>query len=207
MRIGIMGGTFDPVHLGHLIIAEEARTRLELEEVVFVPAGQPWLRSGVPSAPADQRLDMVRLAARGNPFFRVSTLEVEREGPTYTVDTVEEMRQELGEGAELFFILGMDSLKDFHRWKEPARILELCTVAAMVRPGHGDFQRESLLAISPAALVRVCFLDSPQVEISGTEIRRRVAQGLSIRYMVPDAVEEYIRRHKLYRGGPGEAQL
>ena len=201
MRIGIMGGTFDPIHLAHLIIAEEARTRLELEEVVFVPAGQPWLRSGEAPAPAKQRVEMVRLAVQDNPFFRVSTVEMDRPGPTYTVDTLEEMRRELGDNAELFFILGMDSMKDFHRWKEPARILELCTLVAMVRPGHGDFQRDSLLAIAPTALARVRFLNSLRVEISGTEIRRRAAQGLSIRYMAPGAVEEYIRRTGLYRIG------
>jgi len=206
MRIGIMGGTFDPIHLGHLIIAEDARARLKLEEVVFVPAGYPWLRSGDAPTSAKQRVEMVKLAVQGNPFFRVSTVEVDRPGPTYTVDTLEEMRRELGDDVELFFILGMDSLKDFHRWKEPARILELCILVAMVRPDHGDFQRESLLGISPTALSRVRFLDSPRIDISGTEIRRRVARGLSIRYLVPDAVEEYIRRCGLYRGSPSGSE-
>lgn len=199
MRIGVIGGTFDPIHLGHLIIAEEARERLALEEVVFIPTGQPWLKANRPVSPGDWRLEMARLAMSGNPFFRVSAAELERPGPSYSVETLEQMHRELGPGADIYFILGLDALKEFHRWKEPQRILDLCTLAAVTRPGHSDFDFASLEEIANGASHKVIFLDGPEIGISGTEIRRRVAQGVSIRYWVPPGVEKYIRQRGLYR--------
>ena len=132
MRIGILGGTFDPVHLGHLLIAEESRIGLQLDQVLFVPAGRPWLKEGQPLAEASHRVRMVELAIASNPHFRVRLNEVDRPGLTYTVDTLEELRSEVPDGAELYFILGLDAFESFHRWKEPDRILEF------VPPGGGQ---------------------------------------------------------------------
>ena len=119
MRIGVLGGTFDPIHLAHLIIAEEARVSLQLEEVVFVPAGEPWMKAGQPLSPAHHRFNMVRLAVSSNPFFRVSPIEIDRPGPTYTVDTLRSLVDEYEPGVELFFILGADAFSGFRRWKDP----------------------------------------------------------------------------------------
>jgi len=171
---------------------------LGLREVVFIPTGLPWLRAGMPISPAHHRLNMVRLAVASNPFFKVSSIEIERPGPSYTIDTLEELRRQMGEDARFFFIVGLDSLKHFHRWKEPAAILERCTIVAVARPGHLDFDITNLDSILPGVSRRVVFLNSPQIGISGTEIRRRVAEGLSIRYWVPEEVERYIRENNLY---------
>jgi len=202
VKLGILGGTFDPVHLGHLLIAEEARVRLSLEKVLFVPAGRPWMKVGRPVSPGFHRLEMVRLAVADNPYFEASALEVERPGPTYTVDTLLQLRDLYGEGADLYFILGVDSLQDFHRWKAPDRVLELCTLVTVARPGYREVNLSHLDAILPGASQRIIVLHGPLIGISGTEIRRRVAWGLSIRYWVPRPVEEYIYRHGLYRRSP-----
>jgi len=199
MKVGILGGTFDPIHLGHLIIAEEARVRLGLEEVLFIPTGQPWMKGGQPISPSQHRMNMVRLAVASNPFFKVCSMEMERPGPSYTVETLEELRRHRGPGHEFFFILGLDSLKEFHRWKDPAGILERCTLVALRRPGYEKVALAHLEEVRPDALARVVFLDAPLIEISGTEIRRRVASGVSIRYWVPREVEEYIYHNGLYR--------
>ena len=195
MRVGIAGGTFDPIHLGHLIIAEEARVSLGLDEVVFIPAGQPWMKAGRSLTPPRHRLNMVRLATASNPFFRVSSIEIDRSGPTYTVDTIRELGRESVGGHDLYFILGIDSLRGFHRWKEPEAILELCTLVTAPRPGYQDNDFAPPVNIPPEKLVS---LEGPGVEISSTEIRRRVALGLSVRYWVPEEVERYIHQHGLY---------
>ena len=199
MRAGILGGTFDPIHLGHLIIAEEARVALGLEEVVFMPTGQPWMKAGTPLSPPHHRMNMVRLAIESNPFFRASSLEIDRLQTTYTVDTLDELHHEIGGTADLYFILGLDSVKQFHRWKEPERILELCTLAAAPRPGCPDLDLSFLNDIYPAASEKIVLVDGPVLGISGTELRRRVAKGLSVRHQVPEAVERYIQRCGLYR--------
>ena len=199
MRVGIIGGTFDPIHTGHLLIAEEARVSLGLEEVVFIPTGQPWMKSDMRLSPPQHRLSMVRLAIASNPFFRASTVEIDRPGPTYTLDTLEEMHREAGGKIDFYFILGMDSLVEFHRWKEPAEILELCTLVTALRPGSRDHDLGFLDVIRPAASEKVVLLEGPAVDITGTEIRRRVAQGLPVRYQVPEEVERSIHRYGLYR--------
>ena len=197
MRVGIAGGTFDPIHLGHLIIAEEARVSLGLDEVVFIPAGQPWMKAGRSLTTPHHRLNMVRLATASNPFFRVSSIEVDRSGPTYTVDTIRELGRELVGGHDLYFILGIDSLRGFHRWKEPEAILELCTLVTAPRSGYQDVDRDqaSQVSIPPEKLIA---LECPGVDISSTEIRRRVALGLSVRYWVPEEVQPYIHQNGLY---------
>jgi nicotinate-nucleotide adenylyltransferase len=199
MRVGILGGTFDPVHLGHLIIAEEARVRLNLEQVFFTPAGQPWLKEGQPVTAGSHRLRMVEMAVASNSFFKVLASEIDRSGPTYTVDTLEELQRSLGRDAGLYFIVGMDTLEQFHRWKEPEKLLELCNLVVASRPGHQGVDINNLVGRYPQAGERLVLLTVPRIEISSTEIRRRVGEGISIRYLVPEAVEQYIFEHRLYR--------
>jgi len=191
----------DPVHLGHLFIAEEARLSLELEEVIFIPTGQPWMKSEIAVASGHHRLNMVRLAIASNPFFRASGIEVDRAGPSYTVDTLEEMKGQDHRDDDLYFILGVDLLEDLHRWKSPARILELCTLVVAPRAGYDDREASQVDSLSPGASSNVVFLDGPALGVSATEIRRRAAMRRSIRYMVPEAVEEYVARYGLYRDG------
>ena len=204
MRIGLLGGTFDPIHMGHLLIGEEARVQLDLDEVVFIPAGLPWMKEGTGTSPAHHRLNMVRLAIGANPFFRASSLEVDRPGPTYTLDTLQELQGDTADADQVYLILGIDSVNEVHRWKEPARILELCTLVAVPRVGAHDMDLGSLSAIHPSASEKVVVLEGPWVDVSGTEIRRRVASGLSVRYQVPEEVERYVYRYGLY--GDNEAR-
>ena len=200
MRIGILGGTFDPVHLGHLLIAEESRSCLQLDQVLFVPAGRPWLKEGQPLTEAHHRVRMVELAISSNPHFQVRRDEVDRPGLSYTVDTLKELRSEVSAGAELFFILGLDAFESFHRWKEPERILELCRLLVVSRPGYADEERDRLLARYREHGDRICLLRVNSVDFSATEIRRRAAEGVSFRYQAPEAVERYILEQGLYRG-------
>ena len=197
-KIGVFGGTFDPVHVGHLIAAEEARVSLSLDEVVFVPAGRPWFKEGRPLTGAGHRLAMVELAVAGNAHFRVWDVEVRRPGPSYTVDTLEELRGGLGEEAELYLIVGADVLPELSRWQRPDRVVEMATIVGMRRPGAGEIDLDQLDGVSPEARSRTLLLDGPRIEVSGADLRRRVADGEPIRYMVPAAVERYIREHRLY---------
>lgn len=199
MRVGVLGGTFDPVHLAHLIMAEEARVRLALDHVVFVPAGEPWLKAVQPATPPQVRLEMVRQAVACNPHFRVSSVEVDRPGPSYSVDTLDALRLEDGPDTELYFILGMDAVVDLHRWHSPERFLELCTPVVFARTDQGAAGLDGLENNLPGVKDRVMFLEGPVMEISSTDIRRRVAQGVSIRYLVPAPVERFISEHGLYR--------
>lgn len=202
MRIGVFGGSFDPIHLGHLIAAEEARLQLGLGRVVFLTAGVPYLKTGRKVAPARQRLQMVRLAIAGNPSFEASAMEIDRPGPTYTVDTMEEMRLRFDKGEDLFFIVGWDGVSSFPAWQRPQRILELCRVAGVPRPGLERPDMAELEKALPGASERIVLLDKPVIGISSTEVRSRVDHGTSIRYLVPGAVERYIARQGLYRTGP-----
>ncbi|MFU8796113.1 MAG: nicotinate-nucleotide adenylyltransferase [Dehalococcoidia bacterium] len=204
MNIGVLGGTFDPVHIGHLIVAEEARVRLGLEEVLFVPAGQPWQKQGSGITPAYHRVEMVRLAIAGNRHFRLCVNEAERPGPSYSVDTMLELRKQLGSEAGLFFILGRDALGDLHRWKEPERLIQLCQLVVAHRrsekqdEGSVSGDLEHLEAAIPGLRHRVIELDMPLIEVSSSGIRERIGQGLSIRYLVPEGVEQYIAEQGLY---------
>ena len=207
MRVGVLGGTFDPIHLGHLIVAEEARLQLGLEKVIFMTAGQPWLKEEQPLTPAKQRFEMVRLATGPNPHFEAARHEVDRTGPTYTVDTLESLHRDLGPDAILYFIIGMDALDQFHRWKDPERILALCHLATVRRPGWLQFDMEGFLGRYPQAAGKVEVLPMPLVDISGTELRRRAAEGEPLRYQVPDAVAQFIGRHQLYRRGSESAAV
>ncbi len=202
MRLGILGGTFDPIHFGHLVVAEECRARLDLAAVLFIPAGQPPHKRGRAISPAEHRVEMVRLAIADNPGFRLSRIEVEREGYSYTVDTLARLREEHGRGVELYFIVGMDALAEIMTWHAPARLVSLCRVVAVTRPGFGPFDPASLEPALPGAGERILTLPAPELRISSSELRERVAVGLPIRYQVPSAVEEYIRAHGLYRVAP-----
>ncbi len=198
MQIGVLGGTFDPVHWGHLVIAEEARIRLGLHRVVFMVAGQPWLRESAPVAESAHRLRMVELAVESNPAFVAGNNEVRREGPTYSADTLEQLSAELGPEATLHFIIGMDALDQLHRWKDPERLLRHCRLAVVNRPGHQGSDVNQVVGQFPEAGPGLTLVNVPRMEISSSEIRRRLRQGVSVRYLVPEPVEEYISREGLY---------
>ena len=200
MRVGVLGGTFDPPHLGHLILAQEALQALGLSKVLFVPAGEPWRKAGRELSPRDQRLAMVRLAAGDNPGLGVSTAEVDRPGPSYTAETLAELSEQFGSETELFLIMGADSLADFPHWHEPHRILELARLAVAERAPLDDagLQEGIPEELAEALRERVVWVLMPLVAISASAVRERVRRGLSIRYWVSPAVEEYIHDHGLY---------
>jgi nicotinate-nucleotide adenylyltransferase len=198
MNIAVLGGTFDPIHIGHLILAEEVGARLNLAEILFVPAGQPWLKVDSPISPAEHRVEMVRLAIADKPYFKLSTMEIERAGPTYTVDTIAELKAQLGTEDELFFILGWDNLAELPRWRQPSRLITMCRLVAVPRPGYPLPNLKALGASIPGLSQRVTLMDKPEIDISASAIRDRVAQGLSIHRLVPEPVERYIKEHKLY---------
>lgn len=198
MNIGVFGGTFDPIHNGHLQIAEVARERLNLAVVLFIPAGQPWLKQDRPLSAAEHRMQMVGLALEDKPYFKASATEVERTGPSYTVDTLLDMQSHLDADDSLFFILGWDSLAELPKWHEPSKILEICYLVVAPRPGYRRPNLRALNSSIPSISRRVVFLNGPQIDISASDIRERVAQGLSVRHLVPEAVNQYIRQHGLY---------
>jgi nicotinate-nucleotide adenylyltransferase len=196
VNIGILGGTFDPIHIGHLVVAEEARIRVGFSEVLFVPAGQPWFKPDRNVTPADQRIEMVRRAIADNPHFRLCTLEVERPGPSYTVDTLTTLRKQLGSEASLFFILGRDNLAELPSWKEPKKLVQLCRLVVAPRLGSEDLKH--LETETPGLLDKVIQLDMPVIGVSSSGIRQRLAHGLPIRYLVPAEVEKYITEQNVY---------
>ncbi len=198
MNIGVLGGTFDPVHNGHLIVAEEVKTRLNLAEIIFVPAGQPWLKADRPISPAEHRLQMLRLAIVDKPYFKLSSIEIERTGPSYTVDTIAELRDKFGSEDELFFIFGWDSLAELPQWREPSRLIKMCYLVAVPRPGYPRPKLKTLEVIIRGLSQRVMLMKEPEIDISASAIRERVARGLSIRHLVPEPVNRYIKEHGLY---------
>jgi len=198
MHVGVFGGTFDPIHLGHLGAAEATRSLLGLGRVIFVPAGQPWLKADIPVSPARHRLEMVRLALAGEPHFELSTTEIDRPGPSYTVDTVRVLQRELEREADLFLLIGSDALLDFPRWRQPARLIEICRLAAFARPNVAMPCLDDLERAVPGISRRIDCVEIPQVNVSATEIRRLITQGASIGHLVPRAVESYILEHGLY---------
>jgi nicotinate-nucleotide adenylyltransferase len=202
MRVGVLGGTFDPIHIGHLVAAEEVRAQLRLDRVVFVPAGLPPHKLTDDVTSVAHRLAMVNLAVASNPYFTVSHVDIDRFGPCYTVDTIELLRDEWGQAAdnvELYFIMGSDSLADIPIWHKPERLIRLCRLAVVGRPGY-QVDMEELERSLPGITSRVHFVHSPQLDISSTDIQRRVREGLPIKYQVPEAVEDYIYEHELYMG-------
>ncbi len=194
--VGIIGGTFDPVHHGHLAIAEEARETLGLERVLFIPAATPPHKPGRPISPAADRLAMVQLAIAGNPAFTASDVEVRRGGASYTVDTLDEL---LADGLQQpWLILSAEALAGFASWRQPERVLDLARLAVVPRAGHDVLDASWLEARFPGRGGRASFLSGPLLPISGSVVRRRAAVGRSVRYLVPDAVAAYIANHHLY---------
>lgn len=185
MRIGVFGGTFDPVHVGHLSIAQAALECVPLDRVIFVPARRSPLKDRGPFAPEADRLAMLRLATADEPRFAVSTAELDRSGASYTVDTLEELA---GKG-ELYLVMGADAARDFGRWRRPERIRELATLLVAARPG----------APAPPERDGLTVFDAPCLDISSRELRARAARGRSLRYLVPDAALQYLDAHGLYR--------
>lgn len=198
MKLGIMGGTFDPPHMAHLVIAETARVGLRLDRVIFVPAGDPWMKSAHTVTCAGKRVEMVGLAIDSNPSFSLSLIEVNRSGPTYTVDTIEQLAGEIGQNAELFLLLGWDSVAELPSWKAPYRLSKMVRIVAFPRPGAAKPDPAELEKAMPGSGERIIYMDEPYLSISSTCIRQRVKEGKSVRYLVPDAVALYIVEHKLY---------
>ena len=197
---GVLGGTFDPPHVGHLLLAEWAKEELRLDRVIWVPAGDPWRKWNTGVTPAKQRVAMVRRAIARNRSFRVSTLEVERHGPAYAVDTLAALRRE-NPNRGVIFILGLDALRDLPNWRQPRRLISMAELAVAAR-GRQRLSAAELERLLPGLSHRVVWLSMPRVDISATDLRRRASEGRSLRYLVPDSVEEYIRRHGLYAAAP-----
>ena len=196
--IGIMGGTFDPIHVGHLAVAEEAREALDLDRVLFVPAGRPPHKLPGSVSPVRDRVAMVELAIAGNPAFELSPVEIEREGPSFTVDTVEALAKAHPE-ATLHLILSAETFAELPSWHEPDRLFESARMAVVPREGYPAPDPAWIARAFPGREDRVDYLGGPRLGLSSTALRTRVAAGRSIRYLVPEAVEAYITDHQLYR--------
>jgi nicotinate-nucleotide adenylyltransferase len=200
VRIGLMGGTFDPIHFGHLFIAEEARVRCGLREVIFFPNNQPAHREGKDAhLDPETRFELTRLAVEPNPHFRMSRVEIDRDGPSYAFDTLRYFQEEFGAAAELFFVMGADSINDVLTWYRGPELFGMCRFVATTRPGY-DLEAAKR-RLSPQQLQRVEFLEVPGLHIASRDLRRRVRDGLPIRYLTPDVVEHAIHERGLYRPG------
>jgi nicotinate (nicotinamide) nucleotide adenylyltransferase len=196
-RVGIYGGTFDPIHIGHLAIAEEVRVELGLSQVIFVPAARQPLKGIAQGAPPADRLAMAHLACADNAAFRVDDLELERPPPSYTVDTLEALRERCGSGTELWFILGADAARELPRWREVERVADLARLVIVGRPGY-SLHLPWLEAALPSLRGRVRLIDGPMLDISSTELRRRLAAGRPVRYQLPEPVRIFIQQRGLY---------
>lgn len=194
-----MGGTFDPIHVGHMIAAEEVRFALGLDKVLFVPAGEPPHKKLEGVSPAVHRVRMVELAIASNPLFELSLVDVQREGKSYTVETLENLQREFVQGTELFFIVGMDSLGELITWRDPARLITLARLAVVNRPPYLPVDVALLEQKLPGISSRVDMVDIPGIYVASSDLQRRVRQGQPIRYQVLDPVEAYIRETGLYR--------
>jgi nicotinate-nucleotide adenylyltransferase len=199
-RLGIFGGTFDPIHIGHLVLADQLREALKLDAVIMVPCNRSPHKPGYTPAPARHRLRMARLALRGLSGLEVSELETRRRGPSYTVDTVRRIRQRYGTGPDLWLLVGLDAYLEMETWREPEVILRECRLGVACRPGYRAARPR------PKAGARVRFVEITQLDISSTALRHRLRSGRSITFLVPPAVEAYIRRHGLYGCRPGASR-
>jgi len=197
-KIGVMGGTFDPIHKGHVQVALEAQKQLELRQVIFIPAGKPWMKSDRQITIAEHRVAMVRLAIRQYPGFSLSTIEIERQGPTLTVDTLRELNTVYDSRAYLFLILSWNTLTELPKWKEPEEIVRLATIVTAPRPGYKKPDLDLLEGKIPGITHKLIWLDKPVINISATSIRARVAHGKPISDMVAPLVERYIKKNRLY---------
>jgi nicotinate-nucleotide adenylyltransferase len=192
----VMGGTFDPIHYGHLVTAEEALHQFQLDQVVFVPTGDPWMKEQADVSPAEDSYRMTVIATESDPKFRVSRMEVDRDGPTYTVDTLRDLRSELGSDVDLFFVTGADAMLEIFHWKDPTELFDLAQFIAATRPGY---DLEAFTAKTPDEHPAVIVMQIPALAISSTDIRERVASGRPIRYLLPEGVKTYIEKAGLYR--------
>lgn len=200
MRIGIFGGTFDPVHLGHLIVAEQCREQARLDQVWFIPSARPPHKQDRPLTPFEQRVEMLRLALAGQPAFQINEIEKDRPGPSYTADTLDVLSRDHSD-ADFHLILGSDCLADLPFWHEPARIIARAGLLIVSRPGWPVWPAEQLRAalhLSAEVSLRLQGIDVPQIDISSRDLRRRAAEGRSLRFLVPRAVECYIEEKRLY---------
>lgn len=198
-KIGIMGGTFNPIHFGHLLLAEQAMEAYDLDEVLFIPSGNPYMKDAEPIVNGDIRAKMIELALEEHPYFRLSSIELERKGPTYTYETLEELKKKNSD-CTYFFITGADSLLTMETWKNPERIFRNCVVIASVR---GTGTEEKIRKIATHLIYEyqadVHILPTRFIDLSSSEIRHRIADGKSVRYMLPEKVREYIFENGLYR--------
>lgn len=196
--LGILGGTFDPIHIGHLRIAEAVYERIALEQIIFIPAFVPPHKVGQDYAPAEHRYAMTELAVKSYPHFTVSDMELRRSGVSYTIDTLRELRQ-IYPDKELYFIIGADSVAQLHTWNSINEMLQLATFVAAGRPGYEGVMEEVVPHLGAAAAERIMLLHTPEYDISSTEIRTRLHEGASLAGLVPRAVEQYINAHNLYK--------
>lgn len=200
-KIGIMGGTFDPIHYGHLVTAETARSEFALEKVIFVPSGNPPHKSEAMVTRKEQRYLMTVLATAANPYFEVSRVEIERPGQSYAIDTVREFKSKMDEDSELYFITGADAIFEIVTWKDVDGLFDRCTFIAATRPGFNlDALREKLLKRLPIEyLKKIIPLEVPAMAISSTDIRQRIRNNRTVKYLLPEEVENFIYKNKLYR--------
>lgn len=200
-RRGVLGGTFNPIHIGHLLAAEEARTALGLNAVIFVPAGEPWMRTQEDLAPKEDRWEMVLRAVESNPHFAASRVDLDRAGPSFAVDTLKDLLFGKPGPGLYWFIMGGDTLMGLPRWKDPERLLRLCRLAVVSRPGNDVTERVAAIAKEmPFLADRIDVVAGLAVDISATDIRERVRAGRSIKYRVSEEVESYIMERSLYQG-------
>ncbi len=197
-KVGIMGGTFDPIHIGHLVTADAVRIEYGLEKVLFVPTGEPPHKQGFKVTPAIHRYIMTVMATYSNPHFFVTSIEVDRPGPSYTIDTVRELLEQFGQQTEFYFITGADAIQDLASWKDIDQLLGLCHFIAATRPGCLGEVDDVIKRFGIVGRKRIHHLPTPELEISSTDIRERVRKGKSIKYIVPESVENYIIKEGLY---------
>ena len=198
-KVGIMGGTFDPIHYGHLILAQNALDTFSLDEILFVPSGTPWLKESTKVLSKNKRVSMTGMAIEDNPDFALSTIEIDREGNSYSYETVEELKR-MQPKTDFYFIMGADSLLEIERWKHPGRLMTECTLLVAVRD---DCDREGLekqiIYLTDKYQADIKILPANRIDISSTKIRRMIREGKSVRYMLPDQVIRFIQKNHLYQ--------
>lgn len=198
-KLAIMGGTFDPIHMGHLVTAEEVRHEFQVDEVLFVPTGHPPHKSNINMTTCEHRYLMTVLATAANPYFKVSRIEIEREGVTYTIDTIKELKRIYGNEVQLYFITGADAVHKILSWKESRELLQICDFVAVTRPGYNKEELiEQIEELNKQYKTNIHFLEVPALAISSSDIRRRLNEMKPIKYLVPQEVENYIKKHELY---------
>lgn len=198
--IGVFGGSFNPIHIGHLILAESARQEFHLEKVIFIPTGDTPNKD-MHYVDKIDRFHMVELAIQGNPYFEISSIEMERTGPSYTVDTIHQVKKMIGDEYKIYFLAGTDAVADLPTWKYNKELLSICDFISAGRPGSTDKLNKSVSYFGELGKERIHFLKMPELEISSTDLRWRIENNMSVTYMIPDVVIKYIKEKQIYRGG------